>query len=125
MDGQRKKFEADWNISDLQVQADVFEDNQGKLIVNTPVEADLIETVVGRNAGNLSFDIKPMQEADVDQLQSARYILQYFLDKENFYLEKRNREYDKAKYGTAVFYCGLTMEIESIPTMNEVDDTKQ
>jgi hypothetical protein len=44
--------------------------------------------------------LKPLQQTDIEELMTSKYVLDYYLDKENFYREKQLREYDKAKYGT-------------------------
>jgi len=62
------------------------------------------------------FDVKPDgYRVDVQKLETARYILDFFLDKESFHKEYRNWRMDKAKYGTSVFYTGIRLEIEEIP----------
>ena len=47
------------------------------------------------------YDVQPdTYKADVQKLETARYILEYFLDKEDFHKENRKFKTDKAKYGT-------------------------
>lgn len=47
--------------------------------------------------------------------------MNYFLDKEQRYSENRRRKIDKAKYGTGIWYTGIRMNIDVIPTYPESD----
>jgi hypothetical protein len=98
-----------------QVASPMSEDNEGKPIINPQTEQTLIEMYVGRNAGDLKFDVKPYEKAiSIQDLQASKYVLDFFLNRENFWKELQVRDYDKAKYGTAVRYCGLRMESETV-----------
>lgn len=116
MKAERDKFLPERDMCDAQYDADVYEDNFGKLYVNTPMEQGLIEMDLGRTAWLPSFDVKPDgYRVDVQKLETSRYILDYFLDKECFYKEYRYWRNDRAKYGTGIFYTGIRMEIEEVP----------
>lgn len=116
MKSERDKFLPERDLCDIQYEAEVYEDNRGKLYVNTPMEQWLVEMELWRTAGLPVFDVKPDgYRVDVQKLETARYILDFFLDKESFHKEYRNWRMDKAKYGTSVFYTGIRLEIEEIP----------
>lgn len=124
MKSERDKFLPERDLCDIQYEAEVYEDNRGKLYVNTPMEQWLVEMELWRTAGLPVFDVKPDgYRVDVQKLETARYILDFFLDKESFHKEYRNWRMDKAKYGTSVFYTGIRLEIEEIPMFSwESDD---
>lgn len=124
MKSERDKFLPERDLCDIQYEAEVYEDNRGKLYVNTPMEQWLVEMELWRTSGLPVFDVKPDgYRVDVQKLETARYILDFFLDKESFHKEYRNWRMDKAKYGTSVFYTGIRLEIEEIPMFNwESDD---
>lgn len=117
MKGQRWFFEDEWDICDQQFRAPLFTDPYtGTVIVNSNIEQNLIEAEIGRTSGSLNFDVKPSgYNTNTEQLESARYALQYYIDKENWYDERRTFRQDKARYGTAVFYTGLRNEIRIVP----------
>lgn len=120
MRSERENFEAERDVCDAQFAAEVIEDNDGKLLINDTMEQDLIEQYVGRTAGDLVYDVKPdPYNANVAQVESAKYILDNFLDRENFYKEKRYFRIDKAKYGTGIYYTGLRLEIDEVPEYKE------
>lgn len=124
MKSERDKFLPERDLCDIQYEAEVYEDNRGKLYVNTPMEQWLVEMELWRTSGLPVFDVKPDgYRVDVQKLETARYILDFFLDKESFHKEYRNWRMDKAKYGTSVFYTGIRLEIEEIPMFSwESDD---
>ncbi len=123
MKTERDKFLSERDICDLQYEAEVYEDNRGKLYVNTPMEQWLVEMELWRTAGLPIFDVKPdWFRTDIQKLETARYILDFFLDKENFHKEYRYWRTDKAKYGTGIFYTGIRLEIEEIPLFDGTSD---
>ena len=86
------------------------------MFVNTPIEQNLIEMELGRTSGLPLFDVQPDgYRADVQKLETARYILSYFIDKEQWYRENRSWKMDKAKYGSGIFFTGIRMEIDIVP----------
>lgn len=120
MRSERANFEQEWDVCDAQFAAEVIEDNDGKLLINDTMEQDLIEQYVGRTAGDIIYDVKPdPYNANIEQVESAKYILDNFLDRENFYKEHRYFRIDKAKYGTGIYYTGLRLEIDEVPEYKE------
>lgn len=98
------------------IRSKVYEDNFWKLYVNDNMEQNLTEMELGRTAWLPVFDVKPdWYKTDTQVLETSRYILDYFLDKEMFYKEYRDWKMWKAKYGTAVFYTGIRLEIDKVP----------
>lgn len=78
----------------------------------------------GRRAGMPTFDVKPdPYTANIAQTESAKYILDAFLDRENRHQELLLADQNGDKYGTAVTYDGLSVEAEIIkqPVKQEVD----
>lgn len=118
MQGAQQPFQAEWDVCDQQFEAEIIEDPYtGQVLINTNLEQALIETEVGRIANQIVFDVKPAgYKASSYQLESGKYVLQSFLDKENFYDTFRTRKQDKARYGTGVWFTGLRYDIEFIPT---------
>ena len=70
------------------------------MVVNLPLENNLLEVAVGRQAEKLIFDVEPIGEANIEQTMPSKYALQYYLERENFHTERKNFEYSKAKTGT-------------------------
>lgn len=123
MKAERDKFLPEWDMCDIQYEAEVYEDNFWKLYVNDNMEQNLTEMELGRTAWLPVFDVKPdWYKTDTQILETSRYILDYFLDKEMFYKEYRDRKMWKAKYGTAVFYTGIRLEIDKIPKFDWEND---
>ncbi len=68
------------------------------------------------------FDVKPLgYNVNSQQLESSKYILQSFIDKENFYDTYRTWKQDKARYGTAIWFTGIRFQVEYIPQYTEQD----
>jgi len=124
MKNERNQFLSERDICDLQYEAEVYEDNFGKLYVNTPMEQWLLEMELWRTSGLPIFDVKPdWYRTDVQKLETARYTLDFFLDKENFHKEYRYWRADKGKYWTAIFYTWIRLEIEDIITFEWENNT--
>jgi hypothetical protein len=121
MKGQRSYFEQEWDICDVQFRAEIFTDPYtGNLIVNSNIEQNLIEQDIGRTSGSLVFDVKSSgYRVNVQQLESGKFALQYYIDKEDWYSERRTFRQDKARYGSAVFYTGIRNEISVTPKFKE------
>jgi len=70
------------------------------------------------------YDIVPDgYRADVKKLETARYVLEYFIDKEKRWTENRRWKMDKSKYGTGIFFTGIRQDIDIVPTYKEKDET--
>lgn len=120
MKSERSRRESDRDVCDKQFQAQSQEDNYWKLIVNIPIEQNLIEMEVWRKAWDLVFDVKhDWYHVDRWQEQQAKYILQYYIDKECFYEEKKRFIMDKAKYWTWVWFTWLRVDISETPIHKE------
>jgi len=52
----------------------------------------------------LEYKVAPNGKADVDILEPAKYVLDFFVEKEKVITELRKRDRDKAKYGTGIIY---------------------
>ncbi len=96
----------EWDMCDGQVLANSFYDNEGRLVVNVPMEENLLEVITGRNSNSLQFKVEPNgKDVSVQDTQPAYYSLLYYLNRreENFHQKYKKRIYDWAKYGTGVF----------------------
>ena len=115
MEEKRKEFDDMWDNFDNNVTAVSFYDNEWNLNVNIPLEKTLKEIYMWRTDWKISYDIVPDGQADVEELQPAKYALNFFLDwnwKDNFWKEnKRNRDL-KSHYGSAIFYTWIRKYID-------------
>ena len=59
MKSERDKFLPERDLCDIQYEAEVYEDNRGKLYVNTPMEQWLVEMELWRTSGLLVFEVNP------------------------------------------------------------------
>jgi hypothetical protein len=109
MQSWRTQFEADWDTCDKQVASRTYY-KDGILQVNPPMEQNIIEMAVGRYAGKTTYNLEPIGEPNVDEIMPAKYILDHFLVMGGFHEEKKQWRLDKATYGTAIFFCGITYE---------------
>lgn len=125
MDAERCAWLPEWHMCDLQYEAPIIVDNNGKIIVNCQLEQSLIEMEEGRREGMPTYDVKPdPYTADIAQTESAKYILDAFLDRENFYKELLLADQNGDKYGTEILFCGIRIETEiiKVPVDQEVED---
>lgn len=122
---ERTTHEKEWDLIDAQVEAVTIIDNNGSVRVNIPVEKNVIEFSCGRQAWSLNYNIEPLWETDIQQLMPAKYTLDYFLDDDKqpyqFYNELRKWDYDTAKYGSGIFYNGLTYTNDKIYELDWAD----
>ena len=116
MDSERQNFESDWDTCDIQFNANTFEDPiTGELIVNINIEQQLQDVELGRTSADLVFDVKPAgYRVNTQNLESSKYILQSFIDKECFYDEYRTFKADKFRYGTGIWFTGLRFDVEYV-----------
>ena len=110
MRSAREGWRQEWDLCDEQYEAYSTFDVDGKIIYNSPVEKDLVEFATGHYANKMNYNVVPTQDQDVQQTESAKHILDFYLDRGNFYEEKRKWDQDRAKYGFAILFCGMTME---------------
>lgn len=121
----REPFERERAETELQYKSTVRRTNEWRLLVNLAIEQGLVELAVGRFAGKLNFNIEPDGEANVDELQASKYILQHYINAENFHEQKKLMRFNKAIYGTAVYYTGIqykSSDIYEIKEDKEIDD---
>ncbi len=102
---------------EVQTTAVSFYDNEWMLQVNVPLEKTLWEIYMWKTKGKVKFDILPDGQTDIEQLQPARYAMEFFMDgnhKENFWKEnKLMREY-KHKYWEWLFFTWIRSLKENI-----------
>ena len=99
MDSGRTQFEEDWDVCDGQMQANTYYDEQGRLNVNVPVEQSLVELACGRFAGKLNFKLEPVgRQPDVNEMQSAKYSLAFFMWKEKVHKTIKRLRWLRAQY---------------------------
>lgn len=122
MDSERKNWQTERYTCDKQYEANVTQDNNGKVYINNPLEQDLIEMEVGRTSGRPTFDVIPdPYNPNPEQTEAAKYVLDSFLDREWFVREYRQRRIDKGIYGTAILYTWLRYENNKVMWRNEVE----
>ena len=112
MKAERTKLENEWLVCEQQVDAPSYLDNDGKILFNAQTEQSLCEQYLGRVNNQIYWDMKPEEEAEASEIYASEKILEYFLEKENFYRELAMRDYSKAVYGMWIWYSGLTLEVE-------------
>lgn len=59
MRSERDRFLDERDLCDVQFEAETYEDQNGKLYVNNPIEQNLIEMELGRTSGLPLYDIVP------------------------------------------------------------------
>ena len=85
-------------------------DNQNWLNVVVPLEQNLLEIYLWRTNWKVVYDIIPDWQADVEQLQPAKYSLAFFLDwndKNNFWKENKIFRHQKGLYGTGIRFAWI------------------
>lgn len=113
---RQKKWEWETKFRKYEVQHNAVSlyDNNGELQVNVQLEKALKEIYMGRTEGKVTYDIIPDWQANVEELQPAKYALSHFLDgneKDNFWKENRLFRDYKATYGTGIFYAWLRNQL--------------
>lgn len=114
MRSARQNFEQSRDLADQQIEATAFYDNKGKLMVNVPLEQNLIEIALGKEMWPLNFSIDPdWNKIDANDIQPAKYALEFYLKQSqgNFFAERRQFSLEKLSYWTWVYYCGITQEL--------------
>ena len=85
-------------------------DNTWMLVVNLPLEENLVETYMWRTNWKINYDILPEWQTNIEELQPAKYSLQYFLDwndKDNFFKQNKSFRINKAVYWTWIYWTLL------------------
>lgn len=107
---KRSPFDKLWTEYEKQETAISYYDNQWYLQVNVPLEQNLWEIYMWRTNWKIVYDIIPDWQADIEQLQPAKYALNFFLDwndKNNFWKENKNFRNNKWLYWTWVRYTWI------------------
>lgn len=114
MDRERSKFMADREICDIQYKSVTQENpNTGAINVNIPIEANTTEFEVGRTAWMPLYSIDPdPYDPNPEETETAKYLLEAFLDKEKFHVERRKFRTERPIYGTWILYTWLRYDIE-------------
>lgn len=106
---ERYRDEADKQFTAISVT-----DEYGELQASLPLEQNLIDAYEGRAAGKYLFDIQPnWKQANIDELQPAKYATEFFLEWWNnewngFYDEAPVMRRLKARYWTEFAFTGLS-----------------
>lgn len=110
MKAKRTDYNAKWDNIDNSVTWVSFYNNDWELEVIIPLEKTLIEIYEWRTKGLINYDIKADWQTDINQLQPAKYALQFFLDwhdDENFWEENKKLKSLKAKYWNWIFFTWM------------------
>ena len=110
MKAKRSAMDSLWVRTEKQVAAKSTYDDDWTLNVNIPVEKDLKEAYMWKTDGKVSYDILPDWQANIDELQPAKYTMEYYLDwnnKENFWKENKAMRDNKCDYGSWIFFTWL------------------
>ncbi len=120
MEAERSVWLDEWAMCENQYEAPILIDNEWNFLPNSPLEQNIIEMEWWRRAWLITYDVKAdAYTPDVQETEKAKYILDEFLDREFFYKEQKKADTMADIYGTRVFYCGLSMEVEDIYELNE------
>lgn len=110
MRAKKEPFNALFTEYELQETAISYYDNQWSLQVQVPLEQNLTEIYMWRTNWKLVYDIIPDWQADIEELQPAKYTLAFYLDwnqKNNFWKENKDFRQNKATYGTWIWYTWI------------------
>lgn len=110
MKSKKTEFDALFTQYELQEIAVSYWDKQLWLQVQVPLEQNLTEIYMWRTNGKVVYDIIPDWQANVDELQPAKYALNFFLDwndKNNFWKENKDFRQNKCTYWTWVRYTWI------------------
>lgn len=123
MDSERQSgiidWITEWKVCEEQYIAPTAEDNEGNFVPNSLMEQNTIEMELWRRAGMPKFDVKPDPfTANIAEAEAAKYVLDNFLDRENFYKQQMEADQRGEIYGTRVFYTWLRMEREIVKELN-------
>ena len=110
MRAKRNPYDVMWDNIEVQNNSVSYEDNDGFLNVNIPLEKTCKEIYMGRTEGKIPFEIVPDGQANVEDLQSTKYAMNFFIDgndKDNFWKENRAMRDKKATYGSGIFSTNI------------------
>lgn len=125
MESKRKEFDDMWDNFDANVTAVSFYDNNWDLQVNIPMEKTCKEIYMWRTEGKISYDIIPDWQTDIEQLQPAKYSLQFYLDwngKDNFRKENKTHRDHKSHYWSGIYYTWIRKYIDFVYNVKEWEE---
>jgi len=115
MKSKRAEYDKKWDTIDRSSTAVSFYDNRWELQVNIPLEKTLLEIYEGRTRWKINFDIQPDWQADVEELQPAKYALMFFLDgnlRSNFWEENKKMKSLKGNYWNWIFFTWIRNSLD-------------
>lgn len=123
MQSEREPFEKQWNYDAQQVEAKAFEDpDTGKFYPNIKIEQAIIEMRLWSQSWDILFDVEPDEhDPDLEEAMKAKHILKKFMHEEKFHQEMRRWRHNKAVYGTAIFWTGITHNMRTKVKRKEVE----
>lgn len=114
MDMDRNKESAKRDIWDDAVASPIYDKQDGKAMVNMPVEQSIKEMRIWLIPDDLPIRVVPNGRADIDILEPAKYVLDFFIDRENVQRELKKRDSDKFDYWTWILASWLWNEMKVI-----------
>lgn len=123
MEVAREPREKEREICDGQMEARSFYDENGTLQVNPPMEQDHVETTCGRFGGKMTYKLEPIwHQAVVEDQQASKYAVSHFVYAERMHKELSKMRYDKATYGTGIYFTWIVAE--SVKTVAFKEDAE-
>jgi hypothetical protein len=107
---KRLPYDKMWENIEVQNNSVSYENNDGFLEVNIPIEKTCKEIYMGRTEWKIPFEIIPDGQANVEDLQPTKYAMNFFIDgndKDNFWKENRAMRDKKATYGSWIFSTNI------------------
>jgi len=114
MENRRNKYESRWDEYNDRVDSPIAESVDGKAEVNLAIEQAMIEMKTGMVSSLLPIKVVPNGKTDIDILEPAKYVLDFFIERECVIKELRARDYDTDKYGQGWLYSGLWSEVKTV-----------
>jgi len=122
MKDQRLRHEPDFYRFEKMVDAPVPESTDWKAQVNVKLEQSVLEMRCWLIPSNLPYKVMPDWLMNMDILEPAKYVMDFFVDKENVIEEVKRWDYNKGKYGSWILYTGLRFETRTFSEAIEWDD---
>lgn len=110
MDIARSEKARRWDIDDMQVESVVHDSDDGKAVVNMPIEQNQIEMYQWQINPLLNYSIEPEGRTKNTELILAKYTLDHMIERENVLREIMIWDYQSAKYGTWILSEAITSE---------------
>lgn len=123
MDTKRKEYEWDWGTCDWQLEANTYYDEQGRLIVNPPLEQSLVELGTGRMAGKLTYNLESVGKKDIAQdTIVAKATLAHYINVEETHEKISQARNLAAWYWTAVYFTGVITHCNNMYKLKDETD---